>query len=277
MYVVNKVMVAGIRAVLIVLLVLVASCSKTKDQYVEKSVGELYNDGLDLLLKKDYAAAAKQFIELERQHPYSKWAARGQVLLAYAYYENQNYVSAIDAIQNFVQLHPSHDLVPYMYYLQGMSYYEQVPIIQRDQEFTHKCLEAFQNLCERFPESRYARDAKVKMEFVHDHLAGKELDIGRFYLRKKSYIASINRLTRVLESYEKTRHAEEALHRMVEAYVALGMKDDAIRTAAILGHNFPHSPWYADAYYLLKGEDLRLDKYKKDLRPWTKRIFDAHN
>lgn len=273
----HKFMVAGIRIFLVVLLAFVAGCSKTKDEYVEKSVGELYNDGLDLLLKKDYQGAAKQFVELERQHPYSKWAARGQVLMAYAYYENQNYISAIDAIQNFIQLHPSHDMVPYMYYLQGMSYYEQIPIIQRDQDFTNKCLEAFQNLNERFPDSKFARDAKVKIEFVSDHLAGRELDIGRFYLRKKAYVASVGRFLKVLESYEKTRHAEEALHRLVEAYVALGLKDDAARTAAILGHNFPNSPWYADSYYLLKGEDMRLEKYKKDMRPWTKRIFDAHN
>lgn len=262
---------------MVLIVVLLGACSKTKEQYVEKSVGELYNDGLDALLKKDYETAAKHFVELERQHPYSKWAARGQVLLAYSYYENQNYVSAIESIQNFIQLHPSHDLVPYMYYLQGMTYYEQIPIIQRDQEHTQKALTAFQNLCERFPETKYTRDAKLKIEYVRDHMAGREVDIGRFYLRKKAYIASISRFLNVLQEYESTRHAEEALHRLVEAYYALGMKEDAFRTAAILGHNFPHSPWYADSYYLLKGEDFRLERHKKDQRPWTKRVFDAHN
>ncbi len=264
------------KVMLCVCLLSLGACSK-KDDYVERSVGELYNDGMDFLVAKDYDKATKAFVELERQHPYSKWAAKGQIMLAYTYYENQNYVSATEAIQNFLSLHPSHAEVPYMYYLQGMCYYEQIPIIQRDQGKTVKALSGFGALLERFPDTKYARDAQIKLEHVRDHLAGRELDIGRFYLRKKSYIAALNRFNKVIEGFETTRHVEEALHRMVETYVALGMKEHAHKTAAILGHNFPNSPWYADSYYLLKGEDMRLDAFKKDMRPWYKKVFDAHN
>lgn len=249
-------------AVLMVSLVALGGCSTKVKPYEEKSVNEFYNEGLALLQKRDFEEASKKFVELERQHPYSLWAARGQVLLAYAYYENQNYASAVESIQSFLQLYPGHEDAAYMNYLLGMSYYEQIPIVQRDQDFTRKSLTSFQSLISQFPDSEYARDAKYKLELVRDHLAGEEMFTARFYLGKRAYIAAIRGFQRVVAHHDNTRHAEEALHRLVECYYALGMNRDATRMAAVLQHNYPHSPWYRDSYYLLKGVDLRTDEHK---------------
>lgn len=237
-------------------------CSTTVKPYEEKSVNIFYNEGLTLLKNGDYSGAANTFTELERQHPYSLWAARGQVLLSYASYQNQNYVSAIESIQSFLQLYPGHEDAAYMNYLLGMSYYEQIPIVERDQDFTRKALASFQSLISQHPASKYARDAKYKLELVRDHLAGEEMFTARFYLKKKSYLAAVRAFQRVIAHHDATRHAEEALHRLVECYHALGLKGDAIRMAAVLHHNYPQSPWYKDSYYLLKGVDLRTLEHK---------------
>ncbi|USO01502.1 MAG: outer membrane protein assembly factor BamD [Alphaproteobacteria bacterium] len=252
-----------------------SGCATKVQPYEEKSVNHFYNQGLEFLRSRDYAEAAKQFTELERQHPYSLWAARGQVLMAYAYYENQNYASAVESIQSFLQLYPGHEDAPYMHYLLGMAYYEQVPIVPRDQDLTRKALTSFQGLITQHADTMYARDATFKLELLRDHLAAAELDVARFYLNKSAYIASIRGLQRVIRNHSKTRHAEEALHRLVECYVALGMTNDAVRTAAILQHNYPKSPWYADSYYLLKGIDLRTKEHKGEGKSWFASVFTS--
>lgn len=248
-------------------------CGKKEVPYTERSVEDLYTSAHKELRKGDYEEAAKLFDETERQHPYSEWATRAQLMSAYAYFMGQKYSDASTAVEAFIQLHPGHKDIDYALYMKGMIYYEQIPTVQRDQNLTLDALEAFQKLTRRFPSSKYGRAAKPKIDLIQDHLAGNEMYVGRFYLNKQSYFAAIGRFETVLNEYEKTSHVPEALHRLVEAYMALGMEEQAQKTAAILGHNFPGSAWYADTYYILKGKDFRLPAHKKDNLPWYKRVF----
>ena len=231
--------------------------SDDESEYVERPVEELYNLAMDDLTRGNAQLAAKGFDEVERQHPYSIWARRAQVMGAYAYYLDNQYDEAILAAQRFIQLHPGNPDVPYAQYLVATCYYEQIADVGRDQKMTQRALEALQEIVERYPESPYARDARLKLDLAHDHLAGKEMAIGRYYLQRGQYTAAINRFRTVIEKFQTTTHVPEALHRLTEAYVALGVKEEAQATAAVLGHNFPGSEWYQDSYALLTGEDLR--------------------
>jgi len=232
---------------------LLAACAgnDTEDAYVERPVEELYNQALDLLEEGGYQDAAQAFEEVERQHPYSQWATRAQLMAAYAYYEANLYDDAIAAAERFAELHPGHKDVPYAHYLVGISYYERISDVGRDQKMTEQALAAFDELIRRFPDSEYARDASLKADLARDHLAGKEMEIGRFYLRRGQYVAAINRFRNVVERYQTTTHVPEALHRLTEAYLAIGVEEEARRTAAVLGHNFPGDRWYQDSYALL--------------------------
>jgi outer membrane protein assembly factor BamD len=239
---------------LIVAVAIVAGCSGDGDEeYVERPVEELYNEAQDLLEDGDARQAGQAFEEVERQHPYSQWATRAQLMSAYAFYEANNYDEAIAAAQRFIELHPGNQDVPYAYYLVGISYYEQISDVGRDQKMTERALEAFDELARRFPDSQYARDAELKADLTRDHLAGKEMSIGRYYLRRGQYLAAINRFRNVVERYQTTTHVPEALHRLTEAYLALGLDEEAQRNAAVLGYNFPSSEWYQDSYALLNG------------------------
>jgi outer membrane protein assembly factor BamD len=232
----------------------VGACSGTKEeQYVERPVGELYNQALNLLQKGDDRKAGQAFEEVERQHPYSEWATRAQLMSAYAYYKANAYDEAIGAARRFIDLHPGHKDVAYAYYLIGVCYYEQISDVGRDQKMTQDALDAFEELIRRFPDSRYARDAQLKADLARDHLAGKEMAIGRYYLRRGNYLAAINRFRAVVDHYQTTTHVPEALLRLTEAYMALGVDDEARRTAAVLGYNFPSSSWYEDSYALVNG------------------------
>ena len=232
----------------------VAACSGTdEDAYVERPVEELYNEAQDLLEDGDDARAGQAFEEVERQHPYSEWATRAQLMSAYAYYEANKYDEAVAAAQRFIELHPGHQDVPYAYYLIGISYYEQISDVGRDQKMTEKALASFDELLRRFPNSEYAKDAQLKADLARDHLAGKEMSIGRYYLRRGQYLAAINRFRSVVDRYQTTTHVPEALHRLTEAYLALGLDQEAQKNAAVLGYNFPSSPWYQDSYALLNG------------------------
>lgn len=229
-------------------------CSGANDEdYVERPVEELYNEAQDLLENGNPHSAGQAFEEVERQHPYSQWATRAQLMSAYAYYEANDYDEAVAAAQRFVELHPGHPDVPYAYYLIGISYYEQISDVGRDQKMTERALAAFEELDRRFPDSEYARDAELKADLARDHLAGKEMSIGRYYLRRGQYLAAINRFSNVVERYQTTTHVPEALHRLTEAYLALGLEQEAQKNAAVLGYNFPSSQWYADSYALLNG------------------------
>tara|TARA_A100000171_G_C2117424_1_gene138697 strand:- start:612 stop:1547 length:936 start_codon:yes stop_codon:yes gene_type:complete len=246
-----------------------ASCSgKDEDAYEDRSLEELYHEGRTFLFQGKYYKAAKTFDEVERQHPYSDWAAQAQLMSAYAYYLDRKYEEALDPIESFIQLHPAHKDIPYAFYLQGLCYYERLAPIERDQDMARLSLDSFKELIKRFPESIYARDAKLKIDLLGDNLAAKEMTAGRYYLNKGAYLAALNRFRTVVETYQTTTQVEEALHRLVEVYLALGLYPEAQKTAAVLGHNFPSSSWYADTYLLLKGEDYRTQAQKEDGNSW---------
>jgi outer membrane protein assembly factor BamD len=230
-----------------------ASGGSDQEEYVEEPVGELYNRAMDLMQQGDDRQAARAFEEVERQHPYSEWATRAQLMSAYAFYEANAYDEAVAAAQRFIDLHPGNKDVAYAYYLIGISHYEQISDVGRDQKMTELSLDAFDELIRRFPESEYARDAEIKADLARDHLAGKEMEIGRYYLRRGHYVAAINRFNNVIDRYQTTTHVAEALHRLTESYLALGVQQEARRTASVLGYNFPGSEWYQDSYALFAG------------------------
>ncbi len=253
-------------------LLFLAACATAGNEpaYVERPVEELYNEAYELVRAEDYTAAAKAFEEVERQHPYSQWATRAQVMAAYAYYEAEEYDAAIAAAERFIELHPGNKDVPYAQYLIGISYYERISDVGRDQGMTEEALRAFTELVRRYPDSPYARDAQLKIDLVRDHLAGKEMEIGRFYQRRGQYLAAINRFRNVVENYQTTTHVPEALHRLVESYLALGVEDEAEAAAAVLGYNYPDSKWYERSYALLTGRGLSPEA---DRKSWFSRLF----
>lgn len=234
------------------LLLLLAACAEEEPPYVERPAEQIYNEAMDLLYERSFTKAATAFDEVERQHPYSVWATRAQIMAAYSYYRENKYDEAVIAARRFIQLHPGHPDVAYAYYLVGICYYEQISDVGRDQDMTQQALDAFEELVRRFPDSDYARDARQKIVFARDHLAGKEMEIGRYYLKRGQYIAAVGRFRSVIEKYSQTTQVPEALHRLVESYLALGMVDEAKRTAAVLGYNFPDSDWYRDTYELMR-------------------------
>tara|TARA_A100001037_G_scaffold280264_1_gene282858 strand:- start:4412 stop:5275 length:864 start_codon:yes stop_codon:yes gene_type:complete len=236
---------------------LLSACASDEEVYVERPVDELYNSAMDLLLDGSFTAAAEEFDEVERQHPYSVWATKAQLMAAFSYYQTNQYDQAILSASRFIQLHPNHIDAPYAFYLVAISYYEQITDVGRDQRVTEQALAALSELSRRYPDTEYARDARLKIELARDHLAGKEMEIGRFYLAEGNFVSAINRFRIVIEEYQTTTHAPEALHRLAEAYLALGVTDEAQTAAAVLGHNYPGSDWYQDSYNLLTGRDLR--------------------
>jgi outer membrane protein assembly factor BamD len=235
------------------MLLLGVACSSTEESYVERPVDELYNQAMDDLEAGDDKKAAKLFDEVERQHPYSSWASKAQLMAAYAHYRANEYDEAVSSLDRYIELHPTNADVPYAYYLKGLSYYERISDIHRDQEMTEKARQVFEELVNRYPGSEYARDARLKVELCNDHLAGKEMVVGRYYLKRGYYLAAVNRFKTVIDKYQTTTHAPEALLRLTEGYTALGIGDEARKTAAVLGYNFPQSDWYADAYALVGG------------------------
>ena len=233
-------------------LLLLAGCGGAKDTYVEKPVEDLYNTAMDQLLDHAYDKAAKSFDEVERQHPYSVWATKAQLMSAYALYQASKYDESIVAADRFIQLHPGHRDVAYAYYLKALDYYVQIADVARDQRATEKAMTSLADVVRRFPDSRYARDARLKIDLARDHLAGKEMEIGRWYEGQRLYLAAINRFQRVVANYQTTTHVPEALHRLTECYLSLGLPEEAQRTAAVLGYNYPGSVWYSDSYALFK-------------------------
>lgn len=240
-----------------------SSCSTTEEEFEKLSVEELYTQAKTSFDNGSYNKAAETFAEVERQHPYSEWALQAQLMSAYSYYEAKKYIEAIEGFNVFIQLHPGHDSIPYAYYMLGLCEYEQIPTVHRDQEYTKRSLRAFEEVIRRFPESPYARDSKYKIDLIKDHLAGKEMEVGRYYLNNKAYLAAVNRFKVVVEQYQTTSHIPEALHRMVECYLALGIPEQAHISAALLGHNFPGSPWYADTYALMTTQKAEKDLPQK--------------
>lgn len=221
---------------------------RAKADPAAKTAEELYNNGIDALNQKRYVAAVSQFDAIEQNYPYSSWAVNAQLMHGYAEYLQNHYTEAIGSLDRYIQLHPTSSNASYAYYLRGLSFYEQIADIQRDQKGTEQAMIALQDVVNRFPESAYARDSRLKIDLCRDHLAGKEMEIGRFYEQQKLYAAAIGRFQRVIDDYQTTNHAPEALHRLTEIYLLLGLTDQAKRTAAVLGHNYPGSRWYEDSY-----------------------------
>ncbi len=225
--------------------------------FIDRPAAELYNRAMDTLLDGDVKAAVEDFNQVERQHPYSVWATKAQLMSAYSYYLRNAYDEAIISLDRFIHLHPGHPDTPYAYYLKALSYYERISDVSRDQQMTEEAAKAFRTLVRRFPESKYSRDARLKIEFTHNHLAGKEMDIGRYYLKRGNYLAAIKRFRNVVENYQDTNQAPEALHRLTESYIALGLISEARKSAAVLGYNFPGSQWYQDSYDLFTKRRLQ--------------------
>lgn len=270
----------GIGLALVVALPL-AGCGSSdtpKETYLDRSVDDLYNSAMDKLADADFKGASKEFNEVDRQHPYSVWATKAQLMDAYVLYESQKYPEAIAAAERFIQLHPGNRDAAYAYYLKALSYYIQITDIGRDQKVTEEAMGALDEVVRRFPDSKYARDARLKLDLTRDHLAGKEMEVGRYYERHGEYLAAINRFRRVVDGYQTTTHVPEALHRLTESYLALGVIEEARASAAVLGHNFPGSDWYADSYALLTstpGASPSPDTPPPASRGFFSRVFNA--
>ena len=250
-------------ALIAVAVSLTACQSREKRQrelaYVERPVEQLYNQAGRELDQRDYENAILLFNEVERQHPYSEWARKAMVMTAYAHYQRHDYDEAISASQRYISLHPGGSEAAYAYYLIAISQFEQIVDVGRDQGMTEQARTSLQDVLRRFPESEYARDAQVKLDMVNDQLAGKEMEVGRWYLRSNQTLAAINRFRTVVKDYDRTSHSEEALYRLVEAYLSLGMRPQATEAAATLGYNYPESDWYRMAYELMTSEGVMLN------------------
>ena len=224
------------------------------DTFVDEPADKLYNEGLYLMNeRKDNKAASKKFEEVDRQHPYSDWARKSLLMSAYSYYQSGDYDSCIGAATRYVTLHPGSPDAAYAQYLIAASHYDQIPDVSRDQGRTEKAIAALEEVVRKYPTSEYAVSAKAKMQAARDQIAGKEMDIGRYYMEKRDFTGAINRFKTVVTQYQTTRHVEEALARLTEAYMAIGVVGEAQTAAAVLGHNFPDSRWYKDAYNLVRS------------------------
>lgn len=238
-------------------LILTAGCAGRgggpKDTaYVARDVETLYTAAKDRLDRGDTKVAAALFDEVERQHPYSPWARRAQLMSAFSYYVAKDYTKSIQAAQRFLSIHPGNRDAPYAYYLIGLCYYEQISDVSRDQKITKQALESMTEVTRRYPNTRYATDARLKIDLLNDHLAGKEMDIGRFYERSGRWLAAQLRFRNVIEKYQTTSHTPEALYRMVETNLSLGIPEEAQKYAAVLGRNYPGSEWYEKAFALMQ-------------------------
>jgi outer membrane protein assembly factor BamD len=253
-------------------LLALAACSSDDLPYVERPAGDIYAIGLREFNEGNYRQAAAWFNEVERQHPYSEWATRSQLMAAYAFYEGLRYEDAISQLDRFIAVHPGNPNIAYAYYLKGVSYYEQISDVRRDQTATAQALASLSEVVRRFPGTAYARDAQLKIDLTRDHLAGQSMEIGRFYLFRGIYPAAIGRFQEVVNNYQTTTHTPEALHRLTEAYLALGLREEAGRTAALLGYNFPDSDWYQDTFALMNAEGETIGG---ENRGWFARAFDS--
>ena len=233
------------------------------DTFNEEPADKLYNEGLYLMnQRKDPKAASKKFEEVDRQHPYSDWARKSLLMSAYSFYNSGDYDSCIGAATRYVTLHPGSSDAAYAQYLIAASHYDQIPDVSRDQGRTEKAIAALEEVIRKYPASEYANSAKAKLEGARDQLAGKEMEVGRYNLSKRNFTGAINRFKTVVTQYQTTRHVEEALARLAEAYMAIGIVGEAQTAAAVLGHNFPDSKWYKDAYNLVKGGGVEPSENK---------------
>jgi len=248
---------------------LLGACSSDDEiDYKEQTVYEIYSQAMIYLDDGRFKDAAAYFDEVERQHPYSVWATKAKLMSAYSQYQNNKYDDAVTGLDRFIAVHPGNRDIAYAYYLKALCYYEQITDVQRDQDMTRKSLEALQDVVTRFPDSSYARDATLKIDLTRDHLAGKEMTVGRFYLKSKQYLAAINRFKNVVDQYGDTTHVPEALYRLTEAYTILGIPTEAQKSAAVLGFNYPGTDWYEDAFELVQGRVPKSLQQEATQKPW---------
>ncbi len=246
--------------------------SSSDDGFDDTPAETLYNEGLSNLNGGQYASAVKNFETLDKQYPYSEWTKKGLMLTTFANYSNKQYSDAIASGRRYLQLYPSDKDANYALYLVGMSYYNQIPDVGRDQERSEKALAAFEELISRYPDSEYVPDAKKRAMVARDQLAAKEMDVGRYYLQQRNYTGAVNRFREVLVKYQTTRHSEEALARLAEAYMSLGIVDEAQTAGAVLGQNFPDSQWYKDTFVLLQSRGLAP---RENAGSWISRAFKS--
>lgn len=251
-----------IAAAMIGSLVTLAACQSDRDIDITaldidtEPADVLYNQALANIKAGKMKEASRKFEAIDKQHPYSEYARKAMVMNSFANYRMGQYSDSINSARRYISLYPNSEDTAYAYYLIGLSYYRQIPQVTRDQRTARRAIAAFSEIIQRYPESEYVADSEVKLRFARDQLAGKEMQIGRYYQERKEYAAAVNRFRTVVESYPNTRQVEEALARLVEVYFAMGLTQDAQAAAAVLGHNFPDSEWYADSYALLQTEGL---------------------
>ena len=237
-------------------LVFTAGCATTRKKgdvpYIARDVDTLYSTAKDRADRGQYQTAAILFDEVERQHPYSPWARRAQLMSAFSYYMANDHQKSIESSQRFLSIHPGNKDAPYAYYLIALNYYEQISDVTRDQKITSQALDSMNELTRRYPDTRYASDARLKIDLINDHLGGKEMEIGRFYQRRGQWLAATVRFRKVVDGYQSTSHTPEALQRLTECYLALGIREEAKKAAAVLGANYPGSKWYQRAYELMQ-------------------------
>ncbi len=240
-----------------------AGCAAKKAKpdlaYIERPVDQLYAAGAIQLDQHHWNEGVTYFKEVERQHPYSEWSRRAIMMQAYAHYESNNYEEAVADANRFIELYPGTTAAAYAYYLKAECYFEEILDVGRDQAASQQALSGMREVVRRFPHTEYAEDARLKIDMINDQLAGKEMTIGRYYLRAGDTISAIGRFKTVVDKYQTTSDTPEALYRLVEAYLTLGLVDEAKRNAAVLGYNFPGEPWYADAYHLMESKGMRPD------------------
>jgi outer membrane protein assembly factor BamD len=245
--------------------------AKKADVTIDEPAEKLYNEGVFLVNeKRDYKEAIKRFEEVDRQHPYSEWARKALLMSAYSSYQAREYDDTVATAKRYIALHPGTQDAAYAQFLVASANFDRIPTVQRDQAITEKALAELEELSRKFPNTEYAASARKKIEVARDQLAGREMEVGRFYMNKRNFTGAINRFKVVVTQYQTTRHVEEALMRLTEAYMSLGITQEAQTAAAVLGHNFPDSPWYKDAYNLVKGGGLEPSESQGS---WISRAF----
>ena len=253
-------------------LIIMASCASTPEveQYSQENLDKIYGDAVLYLDQKQYEEAADKFLSVEREYPYSSWSEKALLMASYSYFEAKKFNDTINQLTRYMQLYPSSEDLAYAHYLIGLSYYLQVANLGRDQNNAKLALRSFNTIINRFPESEYAKDSRLKRDLVVDHIAGSEMEIGRYYQKRNQHSAAINRFKNVVSEYQTTSHIEEALARYSESYISLGIYTEAQSSAAILGYNYPNSKWYEYIYSQLESAGLRP---KEEKSSWINRIW----
>ena len=255
--------------------ILLSNCSENQvgidnSPSEDKAAEEIFNSGEKEILRKRYGDAAEKFTEVERLYPYSDWAKRALIMQVFSFHKDQSYENVVSAANRFIEFHPNDKDVPYAYYLIGLSYYDQVLAIGRDQELAKEALRVFSLITKEYPESKYASSSQIRFNFLRDHLASKEMEVGRYYLKRSHYAPAINRFRGVIEEFPTTSQVPEALHRLVEAYFSLGLVNEAQTAGAILGYNYRSTEWYDRTFALLSSKGL---KPKSSGNSWLSKIY----